>query len=253
MKKTSLFIILIVITITLSGCGASQQPITADSQGIWNHFFVYPMSWIIITVADLLNGNFGLSIIVVTILIRVMLLPLMLKQQKSSRAMQALRPEIEALQKKYGQEEQKKDPKNVQKMQQELMALYQQNGVNPAAGCLPIFIQMPVLMAFYFAIMRTEEIAFHTFLWFDLGNPDPLFILPLIAGLTTFLQVKMTAHQLQGPMRMVMYIMPIMIIVAGITLPSALSLYWVVGNLFMIIQTYFTVVKSPYVTTEIGK
>ncbi len=99
------------------------------------------------------------------------------------------------------------------------------------------------MMAFYFAIMRTEEIAQHSFLWFNLGQPDPFHIIPLIAGLTTFLQIKMTSFQMNGQMKIIMYFMPVMIIVAGNTLPSALAFYWVVGNIFMIIQTYFTIVR----------
>jgi YidC/Oxa1 family membrane protein insertase len=241
------------MTLFLTACGsASQVPITADTQGIWNHFFVYPMSWLLIYVAELFNGSYGLSIVLVTIVIRLCLLPLVLKQQKSTRAMQALRPEMEQLQNKY-KEASKKDPKKQQEMQKELFALYQSNGVNPMAGCLPMFVQIPVLMAFYFAIMRTEQIALHNFLWFDLGNPDPLYLLPLVAGLTTFIQVKMTSAQLNDQMKIIIYIMPVMIIVAGITLPAALSLYWVVGNVFMIIQTYFVVTKFEQQSTEISK
>ncbi|TNM50833.1 membrane protein insertase YidC, partial [Streptomyces sp. NP160] len=71
------------------------------------------------------------------------------------------------------------------------MLLFQKHGVNPLAGCLPLFIQMPILIGFYHAIMRTEEIARHNFLWFDLGEKDPFFILPLVAGVTTFIQQKM--------------------------------------------------------------
>ncbi len=243
MKKISLFIVLVSMMMFLSACGGvTQVPITEETEGIWNHFFVYPMSWLVINVAELFNGSYGLSIVLVTIVIRLLLLPLTLKQQKSSRVMQALRPEMEALQKKY-KNDSKQDPKQQQAMQKELMSLYQSNGVNPLAGCLPLLVQMPVLMAFYFAIMRTEQIALHTFLWFDLGQPDPLYLLPIIAGMTTFLQIKLTSAQLNDQMKIIMYIMPVMIIVAGVTLPSALSLYWVVGNVFMIIQTYFTVTR----------
>ncbi|MDV2686261.1 membrane protein insertase YidC [Alkalihalophilus lindianensis] len=252
MKKVGWILLIIVLLTALAGCGANGQPITAETEGIWNHFFVYPLSWVLISVADLFNGSFGLSIVVVTIGIRLFLLPLMVKQQKSSRAMQALRPEMDALQKKYGQGT-KRDPKEQQKMQKELMALYKDSGVNPMAGCLPLFIQLPVMMAFYFAIMRTEVIALHSFLWFDLGAPDPLYLLPVIAGITTFLQVKMTSFQLNDQMKIIIYIMPIMIVVAGVTLPSALSLYWVVGNVFMIIQTYFTVVRFEQMKTEVTK
>lgn len=251
MKKRLWLMMMIGLVALLSGCGAANQaPITMETEGFWNHFFVFPMSWLLIQTAELFDGSYGFSIIVVTIAIRFLLLPLVLKQQKSARAMQALRPEMEALQKKFKVGD--KDPKKQQEMQKELMSLYQTHGVNPLAGCLPLFIQMPVLMAFYFAIMRTEQIALHTFLWFDLGQPDPFYLLPLIAGFTTFLQVKMTAAGLQDQMKVMMYIMPVMIIVAGITLPSALSLYWVVGNIFMIIQTYFTVTRFEQKQTEIS-
>ncbi|GAE35666.1 membrane protein insertase YidC [Halalkalibacter akibai] len=253
MKKNIVFMLIICMALLLTACGVTEQvPITAETQGVWNHFFVYPMSWLLIYVAELFNGSYGLSIILVTITIRLCLLPLVLKQQKSTRAMQLLKPEMEKLQNKY-KEASKKDPAKQQEMQKELFALYKSNGVNPMAGCLPLFVQMPVLMAFYFAIIRTEQIALHNFLWFDLGNPDPMYILPLVAGLTTFIQVKMTSAQLTEQMKIIIYIMPVMIIVAGVTLPAALSLYWVVGNVFMIIQTYFTVTKFEQQPAQVSK
>ncbi|GAE25876.1 inner membrane protein translocase [Halalkalibacter wakoensis JCM 9140] len=251
MKRIVFLLVFIGIIVTLTGCGSVEQaPITAETEGVWNHFFVYPMSWVLIYVAEAFNGSYGLAIVLVTIGVRLLLLPLVMKQQKSTRALQTLRPEMEKLQMKY-KEATKKDPSKQQEMQKELFALYRDQGVNPMAGCFPMLIQLPVMMAFYFAIMRTEEIAFHTFLWFDLGNPD--FILPFIAGLTTFLQVKMTSQQLEGQMKMIMYIMPVMIIVAGMSLPSALSLYWVVGNIFMIVQTYFTVTRFDQQAAQVSK
>ncbi|MED4164991.1 membrane protein insertase YidC [Halalkalibacterium halodurans] len=265
MKRRLLLFAGILLLVALAGC-STTDPITSESEGIWNHFFVYPMSWLITTVANLLNGSYGLSIIIVTILIRLALLPLTLKQQKSMRAMQVIRPEMEAIQKKY-KEKGSKDPKVQQEMQKELLGLYQKHGVNPMAGCLPLFIQLPILMAFYFAIMRTEEIRYHTFLWFDLGQPD--YILPFVAGITTYFQFKMTmshqqqmqktnpsdsdnpvANMMQMQMKVMLYVMPVMIIIAGLSLPSALSLYWVIGNIFMIIQTYFIVVKAPPLEVE---
>lgn len=241
MKNYRLLFVLFILLSLLTACGGVEQaPITAETTGFWNHFFVYPMSWLLISVAEL-AGSFGLSIIIVTIAVRTLLLPLMLKQQRSMRAMQSLRPQMEELQNKY--KDNKKNAESQQQMQKELMALYQTNGVNPLAGCLPMFVQMPILMAFYFAIMRTEQIAAQSFLWFNLGQPDPMYLLPLIAGATTFLQVKMTSTQGNDQMKVLMYIMPVMIIFAGISLPSALSLYWVIGNLFMIVQTYFIVTR----------
>ena len=236
-----LFGSIVFLIAVLSGCSEVNQPITSESSGIWNQYFVYPLSWLITEVAELLGSKYGLSIIIVTILVRLLILPLMIKQIKSTKAMQAIQPEMKELQAKYSS----KDAETQQKLQQETMALFQKHGVNPLAGCLPIFIQMPILIAFYHAIMRTTEIANHSFLWFDLGDKDPYFILPLVAGLTTFIQQKisMVGQENNPSMQMMLYIMPIMIIVFAINFPAALSLYWVVGNIFSIAQTYF--IKGP--------
>lgn len=99
--------------------------------------------------------------------------------------------------------------------------------------------------------MRTAEIKKHTFLWFDLGSPDPLFLLPIIAGVATFIQQKlmMAGNPSDNPqMAIMLWVMPIMIIVFAISFPAALSLYWVVGNIFMIIQTL--VIKTPQVKLD---
>jgi YidC/Oxa1 family membrane protein insertase len=112
------------------------------------------------------------------------------------------------------------------------------------AGCFPLIVQMPILIGFYHAIVRTREIAEHNFLWFDLGERD--IILAVTAGITTFIQQKLmmagTADQ-NPQMAMMLYIMPVMIVIFAINFPSALSLYWVIGNIFMIVQTYF--IKGP--------
>ena len=240
-KHILLFGSVIFLIAVLSGCSEVNQPITSESTGIWNQYFVYPLSWLITQMAELLGNQFGLSIIFVTILVRLLILPLMIKQVKSTKAMQAIQPEMNRLREKYSS----KDAETQQKLQQETMALFQKHGVNPLAGCLPIFIQMPILIAFYHAIMRTTEIANHSFLWFDLGDKDPYFILPLVAGVTTYIQQKisMVGQDNNPTMQMMLYIMPIMIIVFAINFPAALSLYWVVGNIFSIAQTYF--IKGP--------
>ncbi len=238
-KRIGLIISTIFMVMVLAGCSL-DKPITDESTGFWDEYFVYPLSWLITEVAEFFNENYGLGIVIVTLLIRLVLLPLMIKQTKSSMAMQQIQPEIKALREKYSS----KDQKTQQKLQQETMQLFQKHGVNPLAGCMPLIIQMPILLGFYHAIMRTEAIAEHNFLWFDLGSPDPYYILPLVAGLTTYLQQKIMmggsdAMSANPQMKMMLYIMPIMIIVFAISFPAALSLYWVVGNLFMIAQTYF--------------
>jgi YidC/Oxa1 family membrane protein insertase len=242
LKKRILLIMgLLLVMTVLTGCMEYDQPITEESKGFWNEYIVYPLSLLIVKMAEWLWGSFGLSIIAVTLIIRLAILPLMIKQTKSSKAMQALQPEMAKLKEKYSS----KDQKTQQKLQQETMALFQKHGVNPLAGCFPLIVQMPILIGFYHAISRTREIAEHNFMWFDLGSPDPYYILPLVAGVTTFIQQKMMmAGQEANPqMAMMLWLMPIMIIVFAINFPAALSLYWVVGNLFMIVQTYF--IKGP--------
>lgn len=246
-SKWKLIAMLGVLMLVLAGCGGEQEAISADSEGIWNRFFVYPFSWLLITIAQFFNGDYGLSIIAVTIIIRIVLLPLFIKQQNSAIAMKRLQPRMKELQEKYSS----KNQAEAQKLQQEMMKLYREEGVNPMMGCLPILLQMPILMAFYFAIQRTEELAAHSFLWVDLGEPDPFFIFPILAGVMMFLQTKITAKDMPENMRPIMMLMPVMMIVAGIFLPSALSLYWATGGVFMIFQTLvFTKRKEKMEETQ---
>jgi YidC/Oxa1 family membrane protein insertase len=243
-RRIWLTIGLVALLAVVSGCTQINEPITPESKGFWNEYIVYPLSWLIKYVANVLGGNFGLSIVIVTIFIRLLILPLMIQQTKNAKAMQALQPEIQKLREKYSS----KDMQTQQKLQQEMMLLFQKHGVNPMAGCFPILIQMPILIGFYHAIMRTREIAEHNFLWFDLGEKDPYYILPIVAGVTTFIQQKimMAGTGQQNPqMAMMLWMMPIMIVIFAINFPAALSLYWVVGNIFSIVQTYF--IKGPNV------
>lgn len=244
MRKKVIIVLALLALVVLSGCTEYNQPITEESTGIWNQWFVYPLSMLLTWMANFFSGSYGLAIVIVTIIIRLVLLPLMIQQTKSSKAMQALQPEIQKLREKYSS----KDQKTQQKLQQETMELFQKHGVNPLAGCLPILVQMPILVAFYHAIMRTMEIKTHDFLWFSLGSPD--YILALLAGITTFTQQKIMMGQAppNPQMKMMLYIMPIMIIVFAVNFPAALSLYWVIGNIFMIIQTYF--ISGPNVQAD---
>lgn len=240
-KKYILLFGIIGLALFLAGCMEIDEPITSESEGIWNTIFVYPLSWIIIKIAEIFNNSYGLSIIIVTIIIRLLILPLSIKQIKSSKAMQEIQPKLQEIQKKYSS----KDQSTQQKLQQETMELFQKNGVNPLAGCLPIFIQMPILIAMFHAIRRTTEISQYNFLWFELGSPD--FILPFLVAGFTFLQQKIMMStqnrsgaqnpQLQMQMNMMLYMMPIMIGVMTFFFPAALGLYWMTGNIFMIFQT----------------
>jgi YidC/Oxa1 family membrane protein insertase len=232
----------------LSGCTQVNEDITADSTGFWNEYVVYPLSQTLMFFADLTGGSYGLAIIIVTIIIRVLLLPLNVKQLKSSKAMQDIQPQLKELREKYSS----KDAQTQQKLQQETMQLFQKNGVNPLAGCLPIVVQMPILIGFYHSIMRTAEIQTHSFLWLELGQSDP-FLAILTAG-TTFLQQKLMmaggAASQNPQMQMMLYIMPLMIGTFAFFFPSALALYWIVGNIVMILQTIF--IRKPMMKDATG-
>lgn len=239
-KKYALLFVLIGLVLLLAGCTEYDQPITSESEGIWNEIFVYPLSWVITKIAQIFGNSYGLSIIIVTIFIRLVLLPLNVKQIKSSRAMQEIQPKLQEIQKKYSS----KDANTQQKLQQETMKLMQEYNVNPLAGCLPILVQMPILIAMYHAIVRTEEISNYSFLWFQLGSPD--YVLPFLTAGFTFLQSKLMMStntsvnsnpQVAMQMKMMLYVMPIMIGVMAFMFPAALALYWVTGNIFMVIQT----------------
>ncbi|MBD0382258.1 membrane protein insertase YidC [Paenibacillus sp. WST5] len=210
---------------------AATAPIDPNTAGFFTKYFVYPLSQTLDWFATNLWGQYGLSILVVTIIIRLIILPLTLKQYKSSKRMQDLQPEMKKLKEKY-----KDDAK---KQQEETMKLFQQNGVNPLAGCFPIIVQMPILIALYQAIMRNDHIREHTFLWMNLGQPDHLYILPLIAALTTFIQQKFMSAQMTQQMKSLLFIFPVMIFVMSMNFAAALPLYWIYGNIFTIIQSYF--------------
>lgn len=239
--KLGLLAVMTGVIMLMAGCvdpsTIQGEPITAETEGFWSQYFVWPLAWLLKEAAYLIGGTwqYGYSIIVATIIVRLLILPLMIKQTKSMGAMQVLQPEMLKLREKYSS----KDQETQRKLQEEMMKMYQEYQINPLAGCLPILIQMPILFAFYDAIRRTPEIFEAQFLWFDLGAPDPTFILPILAAILTFAQQKISmAGQEQNPqLKMMLYIFPVMIFVMSITLPAALSMYWVVGYIISIIVT----------------
>lgn len=246
LRKISAIAILLTAMIFLAGCSMdpSMNPID-PSNSLWDKF-VYPFSASLDLFAQILWDEYGLAILALTIIIRFLILPLMIKQYRSTKQMQAIQPDILKIRKKYND-----DP---QKLQEETMKLFQKHGVNPMNGCLPILIQMPILIALYNAIMRNPNIYDHTFLWMKLGDKDPYFILPIIAAATTFLQQKMMSSvQPSNPqMEMLMFIFPILIFVTAIGFPAALPLYWIFSNIFTIVQNYFMYVRSSRKETEGG-
>lgn len=191
--------------------------------------------------------NYGITIIVFTIIVKLCLYPLYIKQTKSTAKMAEVQPKMQALQRKYAND---KETLNIK-----MAELYKEEKFNPMGGCLPMLIQMPIIMGL-FALLRNPMMymtdnsmifAYHEpFVWIsDLSQPD-LWILPIIAGVATFISFSMTQalsdteanHQMNGMMKMMKYIFPIMILWMARSFPSGLALYWAVSQ---IIQIFFNI------------
>ncbi len=203
-----------------------------------------PMGWLL----GLLYGfiqDYGITIILFTIIIKVCIYPLYIKQTKSMAKMQEVQPKMQALQRKYANDQETLNIK--------MAELYKEEKFNPMGGCLPMLIQMPIIMGL-FALLRNPMqyisdgnmiFAFHeSFLWIeDLSQPDP-WILPIIAGVGTFASFTMNRalnegnQQTEGMMRMMQFIFPIMILWMARAFPSGLALYWAVSQ---IIQIFFNI------------
>lgn len=236
----------------LSGCGTSAAaPKTLEdlqNGGFWQSNVVYWFAKALDTFANWFGGQYGLAVLVMVIIVRTLILPLTIKQVKSSRAMQAIQPELAKLKEKY------KD--NPEQQQQETMKLFQENKVNPLAGCLPLIVQMPIFIALYNSIYGNDLLRHGEFLWLQLGTPDKTFILPLLAALTTFLQtkmmMKMNPSPQQGPMKFMMMVYPVLIFFMSYNFPSALPLYWFFSNLYTLIQNYFLYRNNDTTATATG-
>ena len=247
LKKLVLFVGIIAAIQLCGGPHAFAAGTETDvTQSFFQQYFVYPFSVTLKTVAQLFQGNFGLSIIFVTLVLRLVLMPFMLKQTKQQlelkEKMAVLQPDLKPIQDKMKTAATKEEQV---KYQQQLMALYQKHNVNPlssVAGCLPILLQMPVLMGFYYAIRDTPEIASHSFLWFNLGQPD--HILAIIAALVYLLQYKLSVidmpEEQKKQMAVMGYISPIMMGFISFSAPAALPLYWTVGGIFLMFQSYLS-------------
>ncbi|HLT58140.1 MAG TPA: YidC/Oxa1 family membrane protein insertase [Limnochordales bacterium] len=191
-------------------------------------FFQNILLQLLVFFADLTNSS-GLAIILLTVTIRLALYPLTLSQTKSLAAMRELQPKIQELQKKY-----KDKPQEYQKR---VMELYQEHKINPLGGCLPVLIQLPFLWAL-FRVLQDFPLEQRDFLIWDLAGPagEPLWILPILSGLTTYGQMMLTSTD--PSQRAMMLIMPLFLTWISIQFPAGLVLYWVVSNLFSMGQQY---------------
>lgn len=185
-------------------------------------------------------GNYGWSIIILTVLINLAMFPLRHKSVVSMRKMQEIQPEVKAIQERYAKLK-ATDPAK-QKMNQEMMQLYRDRGVNPASGCLPMLLTMPVLFAFYSLLSVAIEIRGAPFIWWirDLSVHDPLFVTPILMGVTMVVQQRMTPTAGDPMQQKMMMLMPVVFLVMFLWAPSGLVLYWLVSNLWGIGQQVVT-------------
>lgn len=174
--------------------------------------------------------NYGLAIIIMTIIVKMLLYPLTKKQIESTKAMMAMQPKMKAIQEKYKNDK--------QRLNMELANLYKQENVNPLAGCLPLLVQMPIMIGIFYGIRDFSYVGPSNFLWIhSISNPDPMYILPVLSALTTFIQSKQTMPDTSSAQnKMMLYFMPLFIGYISISFPAGLVLYWVVMNLMQISQ-----------------
>jgi len=227
---------------------------------IWDLIILSPMINVLIILSGFLFNNFGLSIIVLTIIVRGITMPLTLKQTRSTKALQDLQPKMAELQQKHG--------KDKQKLAQEQMRMYKESGVNPAGCLLPMLVQLPIWIALFQSIIRVLAVIpedflklsghLYTswpqvfslvplnsrFLWLDLAVPDRYLMLPILVGGTMWLSQKMVTPRTGDPKqqaqsRMMLWMMPMMFAFITMQFPSGLALYWVVSNVIQIGMQYF--------------
>jgi YidC/Oxa1 family membrane protein insertase len=233
----------------------------------FNEIFTYPIFNALMLLYHLF-GDMALSIIVLTVIIRLLLFPLYMKQLKSTKATQAIQPLMADIKKKYAKD---------QRAQMEAMqALYKEYGVNPAAGCLPLLVQLPVLYGLFYAlntVLRSPSLTninhiIYPFLphfsklpnvnldWFAFINPhlvislgasDPTHILPVLAGVATFIQLRMsqprststTKDAMSQQMQIMQFVMPFITFFFALQFPAGLALYWTTTSVFSMVQQYF--------------
>ena len=197
------------------------------------HFFAVPVRWLLVWMHEQLGLAYGIVLVLFGILVRIVLWPLNQKAMRSSMAMQAIQPEMKAIQERYKE--------NPQKQQQEMMRLYKEHGVNPLGGCWPMLLPMPVLFALFFVFQNTIELRGAEFLWIpDLSRPDPLYIIPVVMGLSMFGLSKVGQMGLEPnpQMKMMLYLMPPLMTFFLWRFAAGLNLYYAVSNIASIPQQW---------------
>jgi YidC/Oxa1 family membrane protein insertase len=231
----------------------------------WFRWFEKPIFWLLDSLFRAVK-NFGVAIILLTLIVRGCMFPVAQRQFASMAAMKAIQPKMKVIQERY------KDDK--QKQQQEIMALYKQEGVNPLAGCLPIFLQIPVFFALYKVLVLTIEMRHQPFgLWIhDLSSPDPLHVLNLfgllpftppsflaigplaiLLGITMWAQFKLQPSAMDPAQQQVMGIMPWMMMFVMAPFAAGLLIYWITSNLLTIAQQRYLYSRHPQLKAQAAK
>ena len=202
----------------------------------WFAVLVKPLLWGLRAIHKFV-GNWGVSILLITVVIKVLLYPLTHKQLVSMKKMGALQPKVEAIRTKWASRI-KQDAQARAKMNEEMMGLYKQEGVNPAGGCLPLLLQMPILIAFYNLLAHSIELRHAPFmLWItDLSAKDPYYVTPILMTATMWIQQQMTPTTGDPAMKRVQNIMPLVMGFLFKDVPSGLVLYWLMQNILTIAQ-----------------
>ena len=212
----------------------------------WTSIFVKPLAWVIIQIGNLLKSNYGLALIIVTILIRLVLLPFTISSLRQSERIKKAQDKLNKLEKKYAN---KNDQQSMMMKSQEMMAIYKEYNINPLAGCLVSFLQIPLFFAFYEALNRLPVLFEGKFLGLHLGM-TPLMganigdwyylALPVFVGVVTYFSFKMSRTQMGDQakqMNMMFNIMIIMIFITSFSMSTSIILYWIISSAFSIVQT----------------
>lgn len=216
-------------------------------EGLWTSIFVKPLAYFLLVLGRLV-GNYGISVIIISLIIRFIAYPITKKTAMQSEIMKKAQPELNRIQKKYAN---KQDQESMIKQNQEMMAVYKKYNINPMSGCLFAMIQLPIFVAFFEAVQRTPVIFEDKFLGLQLGTTPSVgitnatfysyIILMILIAVTTFLSFKMTsAGNVDDPaMKMMPTMMSLMIIVTAMFMPTGLGIYWITSNVFTMVQNYF--------------
>ena len=209
---------------------APNLRLTVDYGWLW--FIANPLFWLLDKIHDVV-GNWGWSIVLLTVLVKTVLFPLSAKAYKSMGRMRKLGPEMQRLKEMYGDDR--------QKMSQEMMKFYQKEKINPLGGCLPIVIQMPVFIALYWMLLESVELRHAPFIFWiqDLSVKDPYFILPILMCISMFVQQMLNPTPPDPMQAKIMKMLPIIFTVFFLWFPAGLVIYWVVNNIISVAQQYY--------------